>query len=175
MIVLALLAVMAVMVFVARLSDRIGVKPILWTGCALLLVLSIPAFLLIASGGSYPVRFVGVLLLGAMVLCFDPTMPATLPALFPTKVRYRALAAGFNISVSTFGGSTALVAQALISFTGSKIAPAYMLVVAGLVGAVALWFTPEVAGKRLPGSGPSVESEEQARALAEAGKVDKAY
>jgi MFS transporter, MHS family, proline/betaine transporter len=35
------------------------------------------------------------------------------------------------------------------------------------VGAVTLLFTPEVAGKRLPGSGPSVESEQEARELAE--------
>jgi MHS family proline/betaine transporter-like MFS transporter len=166
MIVLTLLALMTVVVFVARLSDRIGVKPILWTGCGLLLALSIPAFLLIGSHGSYPVIFVGVLLIGAMQLCFDSTMPAALPALFPTTVRYGALGVAFNISVSTFGGSTALVAEALVSSTGSAIAPAYMLVVAGLVGAVGVWFLPEVAGRRLPGSGPSVENEAQARELA---------
>ena len=38
---------------------------------------------------------------------------------------------------------------------------------AGLVGAVTLLFTPEMAGKRLPGSGPSVESEQEARELVE--------
>jgi MHS family proline/betaine transporter-like MFS transporter len=48
--------------------------------------------------------------------------------------------------------------------------PAYMLVFAGLVGAVTLLFTPEVAGKRLPGSGPSVETEQEARELV--GDVD---
>jgi MHS family proline/betaine transporter-like MFS transporter len=42
-----------------------------------------------------------------------------------------------------------------------------MLIVAGLVGAVTLLFTPEVAGKRLSGSGPSVETEQQARELVE--------
>jgi MHS family proline/betaine transporter-like MFS transporter len=44
--------------------------------------------------------------------------------------------------------------------------PAYMLMVAGLVGVVTLLFTPEVAGKPLPGSGPAVETEEEARELA---------
>jgi MFS transporter, MHS family, proline/betaine transporter len=37
--------------------------------------------------------------------------------------------------------------------------PAYMLIFAGLVGTVTLPFMPEVAGKPLPGSGPSVESD----------------
>jgi MHS family proline/betaine transporter-like MFS transporter len=45
--------------------------------------------------------------------------------------------------------------------------PAYMLMVAGVVGAVTLVFTPEVAGRRLPGSPPSVETEREARELAQ--------
>lgn len=130
MIVLTLLAVMAALVFVARLSDRIGVKPIVSVGCGLLVALAIPALLLLSSGGSYPVVFLGVLLIGTMLLCFDSTRPATLPALFPTRVRYGALAVGFNISVSTSGGGTALVAEALISSTKQSIAPAYMPVLA---------------------------------------------
>lgn len=167
MIVATLMTLMVVVVFVARLSDHIGVKPIMWTGCGLLVVASIPAFMLLNSGASYPVMFIGVLLIGLMVLCFDSTAPSALPALFPTNVRYGALAIGFNISISAFGGTTPLIAQALISATDHVMAPAYMLIAAGLVGAVTLAFTPEVAGKRLPGSAPSVETEEEARRLAE--------
>jgi MFS transporter, MHS family, proline/betaine transporter len=167
MIVATLMILMVAVVFVAKLSDRIGVKPILWTGAGLLVVLSIPAFLLIRFGGSYPLIFVGVLLIGVMVLCFDCTAPATLPALFPTSVRYGALAIGFNISISAFGGTTPLIAQALISATGNVMVPAYMLIVAGLVGLVTMSFAPEVAGKPLPGSGPAVENEQEARDIAE--------
>ena len=42
-----------------------------------------------------------------------------------------------------------------------------MLIVAGPVGVATLVFTPEVAAKPLPGSGPSVESEQEARETAE--------
>jgi len=154
------------LVFVAALSDRIGVKPIMWTGCGLLVAASIPAFLLIRHGSGYPLIFLGVLLIGLMELCFDSTSPATMPALFSTNVRYGALAIAYNISISALGGTTPLIAQALVSGTGNVMVPAYMLIVAGLVGAVTLVFTPEVAGKPLPGSGPSVESELEARGLA---------
>lgn len=41
-----------------------------------------------------------------------------------------------------------------------------MLIFAGAVGAVTLFFTPEVAGKRMPGSGPSADDREEARRLA---------
>jgi MHS family proline/betaine transporter-like MFS transporter len=157
---------MATIVFVAKLSDRIGVKPIMRTGCILLIVASIPAFLLMRLGGAYPVIFLGVLLIGLMELCFDSTTPSALPALFPTRVRYGALAISYNLSISTVGGVTPLIAQALVSSTGNDMVPAYMLMFAGLVGVITLMFTPEVAGKPLPGSGPAVETEEEARELA---------
>ena len=159
MIVVTLAILMATVVFVAMLSDRIGVKPIMWTGCGLLVVASVPAFLLMRFGGVFPLVFIGVLLIGLMELCFDSTTPAALPALFPTRVRNGALAISYNIALSTVGGTTPLIAQALISSTGNAMVPAYMLIFAGLVGTVALPFMPEVAGKPLPGSGPSVESE----------------
>lgn len=168
MIVATLTILMAAVLFVARLSDRVGVKPILWTGTGLLVALPLPAFLLIRFGGSYPLIFLGVLLIGVMVLCFDSTAPASLPALFPTSVRYGALAIGFNISISAFGGTTPLIAQALISATGNVMMPAYMLIGAGLVGLVTMSFAPEVAGKPLPGSGPAVESEQEAHGIVEA-------
>lgn len=165
MIGVVLIILLAAVVFVARLSDHVGVKPIMWTGCALLLVASVPAFLLIRFGGSYPVIFLGVLLVGLMLLCFNSTEPSTLPALFPTDVRYSAVAIGFNISVSAFGGTTPLIAETLVFTIGNVMVPAYMLMVAGVVGVITLMFTPEVAGRRLPGSGPSVENEQEARAL----------
>ncbi|MDT5084145.1 MAG: transporter, family, proline/betaine transporter [Mycobacterium sp.] len=166
MITITLTILMLLLVLVAMLSDRIGVKPIMWTGCGLLIAASIPAFLLIRSGRGYPVIFIGVLLIGLMELCFDSTSPSALPALFPTEVRYGALAIAYNISISAVGGTTPLIAQALVSGTGNAMVPAYMLIFAGLVGAVTLLFTPEMAGKRLPGSGPSVETEQEARELA---------
>src|SRR5574337_665226 len=169
MIVVVLAMMLLVVVFVAKLSDRIGRKPIMWTGCGLLIAASVPAFLLIRHGGGYPMSLIGVLLIGLMLLCFNSTSPSTLPALFPTNVRNFAVAIGFNISVSAFGGTTPLITETLVSGTGNVMVPAYILMVAGVVGAVTLWFTPELAGKRLPGSGPSVHTEQEARAIVEAG------
>lgn len=169
MIVAVLVMMLVAVVSVAKLSDRIGRKPILWTGCGLLIVASIPAFLLIRHGTGYAERLIGVMLIGMMLLCFSSVTPSTLPALFPTNVRNFAVAIGFNISVSAFGGTTPLIAEALVSGTGRVMVPAYILMAAGVVGVVAVWFTPEVAGKRLPGSGPSVETEQEAHAIVEAG------
>lgn len=156
---------MVAITFVGRLSDRIGRRPVLGAGCALLIVMSIPSLLFINQGG-YVMVFIGTLLMGCMLLCFNSTCPATLPALFPTGVRYGALAIGFNVSVSLFGGTTPLLAEYLVSSTGSKLVPAFYLMVAGVLGAIAVYFTHESTRRPMPGSPPAVASEAEARQLA---------
>ncbi len=96
--------------------------------------------------------------LGLPLVCFTAAMPATLPALFPTNVRYGSLSLGFNVSVSLFGGTTPLVVTALIGATGDMMMPAYDMMAAAVVGGVAVWFTTKSAGRPLPGSAPSVEA-----------------
>ncbi|MEE6179565.1 MFS transporter [Mycobacterium sp. 050134] len=150
--VLVLLALlMTAVVSVGKLSDRIGVKPLMWTGCGLLLAVSVPAFSLMRYGDGYLTKFTGVLLVGSAMLFLSSLEPAILPALFPTSVRYGALSIGFNVAVSAFGGTTPLIAESLVAGTGNPMWPAYMLMFAGLIGTVTLFFTPEVAGRPLPG------------------------
>ncbi len=59
--------------------------------------------------------FFGLLILGLVLVTFTSTMPSTLPALFPTIIRYGALAIAFNVSVSLFVATTPLATQALIA------------------------------------------------------------
>ena len=158
---------MVLITFVGRISDRVGRKPVLATGCVLLVVLSVPAFLLIGQG-AYTMIFLGTLLIGLMLLCFNSTEPSTLPALFPTNVRNGALSIAFNISVSVFGGTTPFVVEALVSATGNNLMPAYYLMAAGLIGGIAVFFTPESARKPLSGSPPSVTSKEERHEVAAA-------
>ncbi len=105
-----------------RLSDAIGRKPVMLFGCVGLFALSIPALLLIRMGTLLPV-FSGLMILGVLLSCFTGVMPSALPALFPTKIRYGALAIGFNVSVSLFGGTTPLVTAWLVDRTGNLMMP----------------------------------------------------
>lgn len=167
-IIVAVMVVLLISVtFVAKLSDRIGRKPIMWVGCGLLVLGSVPTFWLLRHGSGYGTVFIGAMLIGLMLLCFNSTEPSTLPTLFPTSIRYGSLGIGFNVSVAVFGGTTPLICQALVSGTGSALAPAYYLVFAGLVGAASVALLPEPAGRRLPGSAPAVATEEEAREVAE--------
>lgn len=149
---------------VGRTSDRWGRRPVFMAGSAAMIVLAAPAVLLIRAGGILLPAF-GCLILGLLLVCFAGTSASTLPALFPTRLRYGALSISFNISVSLFGGTTPLFASGLVQATGDDMIPAYYLMAAGLIGLIATFFLHETAGKPLRGSGPMVESEEEAQEL----------
>ncbi|MFI6770950.1 glycine betaine/L-proline transporter ProP [Streptomyces sp. NPDC050355] len=165
---LVVLAVMVLMMgvqpFAGRLSDRFGRRPVIAAGCLGFLVLSVPALLLIRQGSLLAIAL-GMGALGLLLVAFTSTMPATLPALFPTKVRYGSLSIGFNVSVSLFGGTTPLVVTALIGATGNKMMPAYYMMAAAVIGGIAVLLMSESARKPLPGSPPAVETEAEARAV----------
>lgn len=159
-----MLLVVLTITTVGRTSDRWGRRPVFLFGSIALIVFAIPAFLLIRQGGILLPAF-GCGILGLLLVCFAGTSASTLPALFPTRMRYGALSIAFNVSVSLFGGTTPLFASALVEVTGSDMVPAYYLMVAGVVGLVATFFLHETAGKPLRGSGPMVETPAQARTL----------
>ena len=55
-----------------------------------------------------------------------------------------------------------LIASSLVAATGSKLMPAIPLVAAGIIGAIAVYYTRETAGKPMPGSPPSAASQTEA-------------
>jgi MHS family proline/betaine transporter-like MFS transporter len=152
---------------IGRLSDRVGRRPIILAGCIGFLLLSVPAVLVIQLG-TITAIFGGVLVLGLLLTCFTGTMPGTLPALFPTRVRYAGVSIGFNVSVSIFGGTAPLAVTALITATGDTLMLGYYLMAASLIGLISALLLRETAGRRLSGSSPAVESQAEARELATA-------
>ncbi|MEU3460806.1 glycine betaine/L-proline transporter ProP [Streptomyces sp. NPDC006733] len=157
-----MLLVVLTITAVGRSSDRWGRRPLFTLGSVALMVLAYPAFLLIREGGILLPAF-GCAILGLLLVCFAGTAAATLPALFPTRLRYGALSIAYNLSVSLFGGTTPLFASALVEKTGNTMVPAYYLMVAGAVGLVSTFFLRETAGRPLPGSGPMVETAGEAQ------------
>lgn len=147
-----------------RLSDRVGRRPLVLTGSIGLIVLSLPMVLLLQYGGDL-FTFLGLVVMGLLLICFSATMPGTLPALFPTHLRAGSLSIAFNIAVSAFGGTVGVVVGTLVALTGDINWPAYYLMAAGVVGIIAVWFTAESAGHHLKGSAPTVTSEEDAERI----------
>jgi MHS family proline/betaine transporter-like MFS transporter len=153
-------AMMIVIPFSGALSDRLGRKTMWWISIVGLFVLSIPLFKLMGTGfGGAVVAFA---ILGLLYVPQLSTISAMFPAMFPTHVRYAGFAIAYNVSTSLFGGTAPAVNQGLINATGDKLFPAYYLMAACVVGAIALWFVPETRGCSLRGRGiPGIDTHPQ--------------
>ncbi|MDF3289796.1 glycine betaine/L-proline transporter ProP [Streptomyces silvisoli] len=168
-----MLLVVLTITVVGRSSDRIGRRPVLLSGAMAMVALAVPAFWMIRQGGLlWPAA--GCVLLGLLLVTFAGVSASTLPALFPTHLRYGGLSVAYNISVSLFGGTTPLLASFLVNTTHNAMVPAYYLMVAGLIGTGAALVLRETAGKPLRGSAHTVETEEEARELVAAHRTHEA-
>jgi MFS transporter, MHS family, proline/betaine transporter len=161
---LVMIATIPIILLMGYLSDRIGGKRVVVGGLIGLILLSIPAFKMIGSGGSGQ-AFTGLMILAAFLAFFQGAMPALLPSLFFTEVRYGALAVTYNISASLLGGTTPFTMTWLNEVTGNHMVPAYYLVGTCLIGIVAMIFVKETSGKSLRGSAPAVESKHEIPAV----------
>lgn len=134
-----------------RLSDRIGRRPMLLTASIGFAVLSVPAFMIMGLG--QPVlEILGLAILGVLLTSMLAVNSATIPALFPTNVRYSGFGLGYNIPTAVFGGTAGLVVQWLIQQTGIVIMPGIYLAGASLIGLVAVFTFYETTGRSLRGT-----------------------
>jgi MFS transporter, MHS family, proline/betaine transporter len=133
---------------VGALSDKIGRKPLFLSACVCFIVLPYPAFLLI-SQGTMPTILAGLALLGIGHVQLIGPLAATLPAMFPTKVRYAAFCIGYNLSTAAFGGTAPLVNDSVVNATGNTFFPAFYLMAAAVVALGPVLLMKETAGQPL--------------------------
>ena len=115
--------------------------------------------------GTVPATLAGLSMVAFPVAFFVAILASALPALFPTAHRYSAMGIAYNFAVAIFGGTAPFIIAALIQATGNDLMPAFYLMATSAVAAVAIYFLPESARRHLPGSMPSVDSDEAAREL----------
>lgn len=131
-----------------KLSDRFGRKTMLILASLLFLGLTLPLFGLL-EGKTFAFILLIQIAFGLMLAMNDGTLPCFLAEIFPTRVRYTGFAFSFNTANALFGGTAPFVATWLISQTGDKMAPAWMLVGAAAVALVAMLSIRETAHKAL--------------------------
>lgn len=156
--IIGMLSMMVFVPFVGLLSDRVGRKPVWWASLIGLFVAGIPMFLLM--GTNLAGAIIGFAVLGLLYVPQLATISATFPAMFPTHVRYAGFAIAYNVSTSIFGGTAPAVNDWLTNATGDALFPAYYMMAACVIGALALSRIPETT--RCPLNGTETPGTEDA-------------
>ncbi|HCS59794.1 MAG TPA: MFS transporter [Microbacterium sp.] len=145
------LLMIAVIVPFGALSDRVGRRPLLICASAGFVLFSVPAVMLIQQETIWA-QLAGIGILGLFLVMLISVISASLPALFPTAVRYSGFAIGYNISTALFGGTAGVANEALVDVTGNVLVPGWYLTVAGVIGLIAVLTFKETAGRSLRGN-----------------------
>jgi MHS family proline/betaine transporter-like MFS transporter len=132
----------------ARLSDRIGRKPVLALSGVAMAVVSYPMFLLITTG-TFGLACIGTTVLAIAFSGHAAVVHTVLAEMFPTTVRYSAYSIGFSVSTIIFGGSAPLVMTALIKATGSNLIPAFASIITAVITLATVAFLRETRGRPL--------------------------
>lgn len=162
-----IIAIMIGMLFIqpvmGMLSDRFGRRPFVIVGSIALFFTAIPAFMLITSN-VLGLIFAGLLILAVVLNCFTGVMASSLPAMFPTNIRYSALASAFNISILIAGLTPTIIAW-LVEASNNLFMPAYYLMVVAIIGLITGIFMKETANKPLIGATPAASDLDEAREI----------
>lgn len=106
-------------------------------------------------------QFLGLGIIALLQVMMQSCVSATLPAIFPTQVRFSGFAIGYNISTAIFGGTTAAVNSFVIKATGFDLFPAVHLVAAVIIGLIGIHFFNETAGRPINGVTPPGSEDEE--------------
>lgn len=159
-----LVAMMVVMLVaippVGALSDRVGRKPLLMSAALGYALLSVPAVMLLGLDNLLT-QFLGLAVLGLLLVILIASVSSTLPALFPTAVRYTGFAIGYNFSTAFFAGPSQTIANQLIESTGNRLVPGWYMAISGVIGFISILCMRETSqaslrGESIPGSPDSL-------------------
>lgn len=106
------------------LSDRFGRRIVISSSALLIGVLAFPMFAYIVRSPSLTSLVIFQLVFGVLISAYTGPILAVFAEMFPSRVRSTGLSLAYNIAVTIFGGFATFVITLLISWTGSKLAPA---------------------------------------------------
>jgi len=132
----------------ARLSDRLGRKPVMISVNLMFVLLSYPLFVFAVRDPLSAI--VAQLVLGQITAIYLSNLLCTLTESLPTSVRVSGMALGYNLASILAGGSAPYIATWLVHRTGNPAAPAFFLMTATGFALLTSIFMTETAKRPLP-------------------------
>ncbi|MDQ0092991.1 MFS transporter [Paeniglutamicibacter psychrophenolicus] len=127
------------------LSDRIGRKPLMLASGALMVICSYPLFKLMQVDEPWA-GMASTIGLGIILAIVLGVHAVTVAELFPTRTRQTGLSIAYSVTAAIFVGTVPLVLTWVISATGNIMAPAFYMILVGLLGLVTLLTMKETKG-----------------------------
>ena len=127
------------------LADRYGRKPVMIWPQLITLVATYPAFLFIVHSPGELSLLVGFGLLSLIGSLPYTAFYATFTEALPQNIRGGVFATIYAVAIASFGGTAQLVVTWLLHISGNPLAPSWYLLLAAVVGLVAMSLMPETA------------------------------
>jgi len=122
------------------LSDRDGRLTLMLASAAAMVVLFYPMFAWLAASPTLQTLLVIQAIFGVLTAAYMGPLGALMSELFPPQTRTTGLAVSYAFGVAIFGGLAPFTSTWLILISGNKLAPAFYLMMAGVVSLIALVF-----------------------------------
>jgi MFS family permease len=135
----------AIILAAGALSDRVGRRPPIIAGAALITLWAFPFFWLVNTGS--PLLILVALLVGGAgsSLTYGP-LAAYLSEMFEPRVRYSAASLAYQLAAIIVSGGTPFLMTALLAATGSTLAVSGYVALMGLVTLACVFALRETAG-----------------------------
>lgn len=122
---------------VGMLTDRLGRRPVLFTGLIGFILWSVPAFLLMGTGNAL-LAGVGLVPFAFFVACTAVVNNVLLVEVFPASIRAAGSAIGYNVAYAALAGPGPLIAAALVAATGVLFSPAFYVIAVAVLALIVL-------------------------------------
>jgi MFS transporter, MHS family, shikimate and dehydroshikimate transport protein len=135
--------------FWARLSDRIGRRPVYAIGTVIMGLFAFPFFWLLDTGVAWVIALAVVIGLGVGHAPTSALNGCLYSEQFPARLRYTGASLAYQVSSVVAGAPAAAVAAALVNATGSAKAVSVYLVAGAVISLIAVALLRETRHERL--------------------------
>jgi MFS transporter, MHS family, proline/betaine transporter len=126
----------------AILSDKVGRKPVMKFMLLAYAIVTLPAFWLIGTGNFW-CALIGQIALATVLAMYMSPIPAILVEVFPTNIRYTAMALSCNIAAAIFGGTSPMIVTWLIQYTHNNMIIAWYILASVAISTISLVYYRE--------------------------------